>query len=754
MTARTNNLIKAFGDEKRWINWVLTEKDGKMTKVPLGSSTDPETWSTYKDLKKGNFGIVFTPEMTLLGIDIDHCLKDGKIDHNHPNAEQIEILLQIADTYVEISPSGDGLHLFLKVTEPLALIANKKAPFECYTVGRFFTVTTNVFEDYDKPVRIVNKAEALSVLSAMGYPWGKDKVQDMIKESKVEILTDEQVLEKMLGAKNGDKIKRLYEGDVTMLNGDLSSIDMALVSNFAFWTGGNMEQMERLWLASPAGAREKTQNRADYRKRTIENVLASTKEFYKPPKKRTSVKTYPMEDIANKTIAAEVISEVVKEQSEEVDYDFLFTEKGKERIKVFTMNTENICRILRKHPRYRGGLRYDRFKNEMEIKDKGKWRPFEEADTLKIMTQISIEFEFFQKVSKLMVYDAITKVAFENEMDSAVDYVKSVKWDGVKRLDNWLYEVYGAPKDAYHIAVATNWMKGLVSRILYPGCKFDHVLVLEGEQGTRKSTSLAVLGGSWHVETTMGTESKDFFMQFNGKAIVEFSEGETLSRTEVKRMKAIITTQFDKYRPPYERVSKDFPRRCVFAMTTNQTEYLKDETGNRRWLPVKLEIPHANVEWLEENRDQLFAETYHRIVELKETSYEFPWEETKKVQDARKIQDPNSERIAEWYFTQSYDKQFVEGITVHEVYAGVFNQNFGSNKPITKYEEMSIANVLKDVLKLEPRRVVRRNIRSMRWFNPNKDEKMMTTTSSIEDLWNSIPSENEADDIKVPKEDY
>ena len=191
----------------------------------------------------------------------------------------------------------------------------------------------------------------------------------------------------------------------------------------------------------------------------------------------------------------------------------------------------------------------------------------------------------------------------------------------------------------------------MVKRIVFPGCKFDYVLVLEGEQGIKKSMSLAVLGGNWHSETTMSTDNKDFFMQFAGKAIIEFSEGETLSRTEVKRMKAIITVQSDRYRVPFDRMTQDFPRRCVFAMTTNQSEYLKDETGNRRWLPVAVVAEEANIEWLQANRDQLFAEAYSRVL-AGEKIYEFPKEETERQQAARMIHDPNADLVAEWYYNE------------------------------------------------------------------------------------------------------
>src|ERR1019366_4581729 len=250
--------------------------------------------------------------------------------------------------------------------------------------------------------------------------------------------------------------------------------------------------------------------------------------------------------------------------------------------------------------------------------------------------------------SKDMVGDAIRLISRENQFDSAIDYIKSLKWDKTNRLDSWLHDVYGVSKNEYHTAVGSNWLKGLVKRITQPGCKFDYVLVLEGEQGTKKSTSLGILGGDWHVETVMSTDSKDFYMQFQGKAIVEFSEGETLTRTEVKRMKAIITTQVDKYRPPYEALSQDFPRRCVFAMTTNQSEYLKDETGNRRWLPITL-LKEADVEWLRANRDRLFAEAYYRLTTENETVHEFPLLATADQQAARRLDEPYTEDICRWY---------------------------------------------------------------------------------------------------------
>lgn len=689
--------------QKRWVVWNLEEVNGRTTKVPYSirggraSSTDPKTWATYEQAKKASeffsgIGIIFTPDEKLLGIDIDHVLDNKKIVGEFSGA--IRELLSVADTYTEISPSGTGLHLYLSLTDRLTLGSNRHSPYEAYTSGRFFTFTEESFgSKKSKPIREVTPQEAEALLALIGYPWKKEEPLAM---TAGELLTaprfeDDELVERMMKSKNGDSIRALWDGDASAYKDDLSRADAALLNHLAFWSGKNEEQMERLWLASPLGSREKTQKRADYRTRSIKAAVASTKQVYERP--------------ADPLAGLELLMTT--------------TAKGD---KVITQNTENICRILRGHADFAATLRHDVFANMFEIKEGEVWRAFEDVDALHIQSKIAILFPFFQKVSKDMVYDAILKVLNENAYDSAIEYVTSMEWDGTPRLDQWLTHTYGTPDDVYHRAVASNWFKGLVKRIVEPGCKFDYVLVLEGAQGVKKSTSLHILGElpngrSMHVETTMSTDSKDFFMQFAGKAIVEFSEGETLSRTEVKKMKAIITMQSDKYRPPYSRVSQDFPRRCVFAMTTNQDEYLKDETGNRRWLPIRVILPKANVEWLAENKEQLYAEAHHRVTTLKETLYEFPEEETLAQQEARRVSDPNEERIAEWYYSQFVsDNMREEGITIQQAYYGALG---GIGQTMRKHEEMAIADVLARVLRLTKRRKMVNGIQSMRWFNDN-----------------------------------
>lgn len=699
-------LIDKFGKDVRWTNWRYEMVKGKRTKVPYfsktrkASSTDKSTWKTYEEVsesldngsnKFSGIGIFFSDN--IIGVDMDHCVENGIIINEHKN--KIESFIKESNTYCELSPSKSGLHFFFLLSNELELTANKHNPFEVYKDRRYFTVTNDTY--IDKEVRSITSEDMVLLLSIIGYPWGaQTNVATTINCS--EDLSDEKILELMFGSKKiGAKMKALYNGDISQYENDASKADYALCNSLAFWSGKNATQIERIWLSSPLGKREKTKKRKDYQDRTVSTAISKCKNVYESRESK------------------------MKKESGEIDFISGFNSKGEI---VIVQNTENICRVLREHNNFKGRFRYDSFKNILEIKPTKTdlWRQLEDNDAVNIQTGISMLFPSFSKVGKDMVYDAIIKVAKENIFDSAIQYITSLTWDKHYRLDKWLTNVYGSPDDSPHRAIGSNWIKGMIKRLIEPGCKFDFVLVLEGPQGSKKSTSLYTLGGAWHSETTMSTDTKDFFMQFQGKSIIEFSEGETLSRTEVKRMKAIITMQTDRFRAPYERSPMDFPRRCVFAMTTNQDEYLKDETGNRRWLPVKVLLPQANIEWLKENREQLFAEAYHRLTVHKETVYEFP-EEIFAMQQARRIGDPNSELITDWYYNKLDKKKREEGIIIFQVYRDALCGGYPS-KIMSKYDEMSIADTLKSYMKLIKRQTMTNGIRSMRWFNPNEEVEM------------------------------
>ncbi|MBP6946295.1 MAG: bifunctional DNA primase/polymerase [Candidatus Pacebacteria bacterium] len=392
------------------------------------------------------------------------------------------------------------------------------------------------------------------------------------------------------------------------------------------------------------------------------------------------------------------------------------------------VNLENIKKILMEDPDFKNRVVFDTFLQTYLYRS-GEGVAYEELhDTheITITREISVKYSGFAMVAPDKVRMAIMEVARKHPVDAAADYVRGIEWDKVARLDKWLVNTYGVEENEYHRSVGSNWFKGMAKRMLVPGCKFDYVLVLEGPQGSKKSTSLGVLGGAWHVETTGSPDSKDFLMLLQGNLIIEFSEGETLSRGEIKQLKALITTQSDKFRAPYERHVQTHPRRCVFAMTTNQTEYLKDETGNRRWLPVAT-VGEANIEWLRTNRDQLFAEAAYRVEVLNETTHEFS-DDVMLEQAKRQVSDPNEDRIVEWYVGLT-DIQKNAGVTADMVNSGAFLHIGGK---LTKKDQMDITGVLRGILKLEKKQVTVQGQRYMRWFPSGMAEEEMESMTTHE----------------------
>ena len=443
-----NSLMKKYHEQKRWLMWKYKTVNGKITKVPYtitnrpADSTDPTTWSTYDEVKKAStdskifsgIGIVFTHEKTLLGIDLDHVLDKGTATLLSQFEKDINYLLTEANTYTEISPSGEGLHLYIAITEPLTLIAKKHAPYEVYTEGRFFTFSGVSYYETQLPVRTISLKEAESLLSIIGYPWGKTHLS--YSENTTELIGDDELLKRMFESKNGAKIKKLYDGDLSYHKNDKSSADAALLCHLAFWTRKNATQMERLWISSPLGKREKTLKRKDYRDRSIQTSIANTNDVYR---------------------------------TEHIELLYTLSPKGE---RIYTQNTENMCRILRHHPEFKGKIRFDKYKDQMEIYKNDEWQAFGEETAIIFQTRISILFECFRRVGKEMISDAILHVAKENSIDSAVDFITSLKWDGIERLNNWLSTVYGVKDSEYHRKVGSNWVKGLVNLIINPQCKF------------------------------------------------------------------------------------------------------------------------------------------------------------------------------------------------------------------------------------------------------------------------------------------
>jgi putative DNA primase/helicase len=149
-------------------------------------------------------------------------------------------------------------------------------------------------------------------------------------------------------------------------------------------------------------------------------------------------------------------------------------------------------------------------------------------------------------------------------------------------------------------------MVGAVARVFQPGCRVDHMLILEGEQGLKKSTTIEILGGEWYTDARLNFADKDSLLIVQGRWIIEMAELEGMNKADTSETKKFLTQHVDLFRPPYGRKLVKYPRRCVFAGTVNLDAYLKDDSGNRRFWPVRVTAIDADA--LRRDVDQLWAE--------------------------------------------------------------------------------------------------------------------------------------------------
>lgn len=249
------------------------------------------------------------------------------------------------------------------------------------------------------------------------------------------------------------------------------------------------------------------------------------------------------------------------------------------------------------------------------------------------------------------------------------EYLENLVWDGKPRLGDWLVKYLGCPDNKYVRSIGSMVLVAAVSRVMHPGCKWDYMLVLEGKQGTYKSSVVHALGGKWYSDLNISPHDKDTIDALRGRWIVELSEMECTNRADVSALKAFISRQTDRCRLPYARSTDDYPRQCIFIGTINPEAkgYLRDVTGNRRFLPVK--CGKIKINELSEDRNQLFAEAFLHY-ELGEPLYitdQSIIRFAEKEAESRRVLDPWTEIIAEWLEVPLEDGTIREYTTVQEV---------------------------------------------------------------------------------------
>lgn len=214
---------------------------------------------------------------------------------------------------------------------------------------------------------------------------------------------------------------------------------------------------------------------------------------------------------------------------------------------------------------------------------------------------------------KNIVGEACLITSKRNRYHPVKKYIEKEKWDGVPRLDTWLINAVGCVDNAYTRQVSAKFLIAAISRIYNPGCKFDFMVILEGDQGIGKSTLVEELAGKWYLDTNFDNKDKDLVDAMRGAFIVEISELSGMGKKDVDWLKSFLSKKCDRVRLAYAARTKDFKRKSVFIGTYNPSgnnNYFRDDTGNRRFWPI--ECTKINVDFVRENKYQLFAEAIER----------------------------------------------------------------------------------------------------------------------------------------------
>jgi len=278
----------------------------------------------------------------------------------------------------------------------------------------------------------------------------------------------------------------------------------------------------------------------------------------------------------------------------------------------------NVETVLRHSPEWRGVIRFNKVTKKVLV-DGGPLEDFEMDENgvtsgIHYWFQRSTEWRMFMK--KHEIFGAIAHTARANAFDPLAEYLNSLVWDGVNRIDTFLEVYCGAElKDPagnditeHTRRIGRRWLISAVARALDPGCKVDTILMLEGGQGIKKSTFIRALAGNdeWFTDSPISIADKDGKMLAAKKWIVELAELSALRASDVEAQKAFFSTRYDEFRPPYAHGMESFPRRCVYVGSTNDDKYLLDPTGNRRsWVARCKAFKIAKVT---KDRDQLWAQ--------------------------------------------------------------------------------------------------------------------------------------------------
>lgn len=296
------------------------------------------------------------------------------------------------------------------------------------------------------------------------------------------------------------------------------------------------------------------------------------------------------ETVTEKAVVGYPVPDVMQMLAYKVDYD----RDGNEKSRKVLQTVRNFEIIMENDSRVAGKIMFDEFAQQACLTGDVPWetgsnyRAWSSHDDSALFSVLQSDYGMN---SRNDYFDALKNVSMRNRFHPVRNLLDSLKWNGKENIRQLLVDYLGAEDTEYTCQVMRLWMLGGVARVYHPGCKFDYTLILQGRQGIGKSTFLQLLAmdDTWFNDSLDSLDSDKAAQSLMGSWIIELAELKSLARTTggVDSIKRFLTATQDKYRMPYERRADVFLRQCIFSGTTNKSDFLQDETGNRRFLIIQ-----------------------------------------------------------------------------------------------------------------------------------------------------------------------
>ncbi|TAN65146.1 hypothetical protein WS9_012805 [Paraclostridium sordellii 8483] len=263
---------------------------------------------------------------------------------------------------------------------------------------------------------------------------------------------------------------------------------------------------------------------------------------------------------------------------------------------MYKASNKNIVTILENDINLKGKIAYNLFSNRTMVKGDLPWRSvsdkvrgdiWQDSDDANLRVYIDISYGI---VAPYKINDGLAIIEKKNKYHPIIDYLNSNTWDKTSRVDTLMIDYLGAEDCEYTRNVTRKMLVAAVSRVFNPGIKFDYMLVLVGRQGIGKSYIINLLGREWYSDSLNTVYGKEAYEQLQNAWILEMAELSATKKADAEAIKHFISKTEDSYRQAYGRRVDTFKRQCVFFGTTNENEFLKDRTGNRRYWPLMVGV--------------------------------------------------------------------------------------------------------------------------------------------------------------------